>query len=157
MWRIYGSLTALLVGIILMEVTVIPALWANLRIDFFLGLVIGLAVYSPFTHGFIFVASASVLLQSFTGARFGYLPFAYVMGFFLLDVMKGLIFLENIVVQCLLGFFLNLVIVEAATLFVRMDVLQEGWIPLVAGAVFTAVASPVMAYAVKRIWSGYEA
>jgi len=140
-----------------MEVTVIPSLWSNLRIDFFLGMVIGLAVYSPFAHGFVFVAMASLLLQAFTGARFGYLPFAYVMAFFLLDVMKGLIFLENIVVQCLLGLILNLVIVEAATLFVRMNVLQEGWLPLLVGAVFTAVVTPVMAYAVKRIWSGYEA
>jgi len=157
MWRIYGSLSALLLGIILVEVTVVPALWSDLRVDFFLGLVIGLAVYSPFTQGFLFVALATLPLQAFTGARFGYLPFAYVMAYFLLDVMKGLIFLENIVVQCLLGFFLNLVIVEAATLFVRMDVLQEGWLPLLAGAVCTAAVSPAMAYAVKRIWSGYEA
>lgn len=157
MWRIYGSLSALLLGTILVEVTVIPAFWSNLRVDIFLGLLIGLAVYSPFMHGFLFVASAALLLQAFTGARFGYLPFAYVMAFFLLDVMKGIIFLENIVVQCLLGFFLNLVIVEAATLFVRMDVLQEGWLPLLAGAVCTAVVSPIMAYSVKQIWSGYEA
>ena len=156
MWRIYGSLCALLLGAILVEVTVIPAFWSNLRVDLFLGLVIGLAVYGPFSHGFIFVALATLPLQAFTGARFGYLPFAYVMAFFLLDMMKGLIFLENIVVQSLLGFVLNLVIVEAATLFVRMDVLHEGWLPLVAGAVCTAAISPLMVYAVKQIWSGYE-
>lgn len=156
MWRIYGSLSALLLGIILIEVTVIPSLWSKLRVDLFLGLVVGLAVYSPFAHGFVFVALATLPLQAFTGARFGYLPFVYVMAFFLLDVMKGLFFLENLVVQCLLGFVLNLVIVKAATLFVHMDVLQEGWLPLLAGAGCTAAATPIMAYAVKLIWSGYE-
>ncbi|HQP31069.1 MAG TPA: hypothetical protein PLB81_07055 [Deltaproteobacteria bacterium] len=156
MWRIYGSLSALLVVTVLVEVTVIPALWSNLRVDLFLGLVVGLAVYGPFSHGFVFTALSTLLLQAFTGARFGYLPFVYMMIYFLLDVMKGLIFLENIVVQCLLGFILNLVIVEAATLFVRMDVLQEGWLPLLAGAGCTALATPLMAYTVRLIWSGYE-
>lgn len=157
MWRIHGSLIFLLLVIILLEVTLIPYLSSTLRIDLFLGLVIGLAVYSPFPQGFFFMVLATLPLQAFSGARFGYLPFAYVMAYFILDLMKGLIFLENAVVQVLLGFILNLAIVESAAFFVPMNILQEGWLPLLAGATCTAILSPAMVYVVRMIWSGYEA
>lgn len=148
---------AVLLGILLLEVTILPWLWSSLRVDLFLGMVIGLVVYSPFPQGLFLVVLASVILQAFTGARTGYLPFAYVLAYFLLDLMKGLIYLENAIVQCLLGFLFNLAILYAAGLFVRLDVLQEGWLPILIGAALTAAACPVLVYCVRMIWSGYEA
>jgi len=156
MWRIQISLVCVLLGVLLLEITIFPFVWSSLRIDLFLGMVIGLVVYSPFVFGFCFVFIASLMLQAFSGARMGYLPFAYVLAYFFLDMMKGLIFLENILAQCILGCLLNLAIVYTAGLFVNMDILQEGWLPLLAGAGLTGMLCPGMAYIVKWLWSGYE-
>lgn len=157
MWRRQTSLIAILVGILLLEVTIIPSLWSSLRVDLFLGMVLGLAIYSPFPQGFFFVLLTAPILQAFTGARAGYLPFVYVLAYVFIDLMKGLIFLENVVVQCLLGLLFSLAILFTAGLFVHLDVLQEGWVPILLGAVITAGISPLMVACVRMIWSGYEA
>lgn len=145
-----------MLGIVLLEVTIIPWLWSSLRVDLFLGVVIGLVIYSPFSQGFFFVVLSALVLQAFSGARTGYLPFVYVCAYFILDQMKGLLFLENWVVQGLLGFLGNLAILFTAGLFVRLDVLQEGWLPILVGAGITAVACPFLIACVQMIWAGYE-
>lgn len=157
MWRRQISLIGILVGVLLLEVTIIPWLWSSLRVDLFLGMVLGLAIYSPFPQGFFFVLLAAPVLQAFTGARAGYLPFAYVLAYVIIDLMKGFIFLENVVVQCLLGLLFSLAILFTAGLFVRLDVLQEGWVPILLGAGITAGICPVLVACVRMIWSGYEA
>ena len=54
MWRLQISFFGILFAIIFMEVTVIPSIWANLRVDFFIGMIIGQIIYISFSQGFPF-------------------------------------------------------------------------------------------------------
>lgn len=155
-WKLQISLFGILFVVILLEATVIPAIWAPLRVDFFIGMIIGQIIFIPFTQGFPFVILGSLILQAFSGARLGLIPLLYIFTFMAVEVLKNLIYLENAYVQAFLG-VLFYCFIAAATAFLTDFGYLRGLTPsLVAGAVLTGCVSPMMVYIVGRLHTAYE-
>ena len=112
-WKVQISLFGILFVAILMEATVIPAVWAPLRVDFFIGMIIGQIIFVPFSQGFPFVILGSLILQAFSGARLGLIPLLYIFIFLAIEVLKNFIYLENAYTQALLGIFFYFLFVVA--------------------------------------------
>lgn len=142
---------------ILFEVTIIPSFWAPLRIDFFIGMIIGLVVFIPFSQGFSFVVITTLLFQAFTGARLGLVPLIYIAVFLATDLLKNVIYLENIFTQALLGIIFFWVITSATALITGSYLLGDMNISLIAGLILTGLVTPVMASIVSRLQTAYEA
>ncbi|MDX9763027.1 MAG: hypothetical protein RBT82_13335, partial [Desulfomonilia bacterium] len=92
-WKFQISLFGILFAVILMEATVIPAVWAPLRVDFFIGMIIGQIIFVPFSQGFPFVILGSLILQAFSGARLGLIPLLYIFIFLAIEMLKNFIYL----------------------------------------------------------------
>lgn len=142
---------------ILFEVTIIPSFWAPLRIDFFIGMIIGLVVFVPFSQGIFFVVLATLLFQAFTGARIGLISLIYITVFLTTDLLKNVIYLENVFTQALLGIIFSWIITSATALITGSYLLGDMSISLIAGLVLTGLVTPVVASLVGRLQTAYEA
>ena len=151
MWRTQISLFCILLFIILLEATIIPSLWSSLRIDFLIGLTMGLVIYAPFAPGFTFVLVTTLLLQALTGARLGFFPLVYVVMYLFLDLVKNLIFLENFVVQAISGFVLSIGIALIFSVMLDMNFTRTGTLGIFISALFTGVVTPLMVFIVLRM------
>jgi hypothetical protein len=142
---------AAFIGIVLM-----PGLWYPLRIDLLLGMVIGVIIHLGFSQGLVFVLVASLSLQAFSGARPGLIPLFYLVAFIMIDVLKDVIYLENITTQILLTIILSAL--AACGLIVFLDIRPSPLeiIPLAVCCVLSGCASPLMVDLVGRIKRGYE-
>lgn len=151
------SLLGIILLVIFIETVVVPGIWSQLRVDLFLGMVIGVIIHLGFSQGLAFVMVSSILLQAFSSARPGLLPLFYLFVFISIEILKDIIYLENLLTQMGLAgtFFVLAAVTLAAFLDVSMT-LQEA-LPLVAGTMITGAVSPLMAALVGRVKKAYEA
>lgn len=154
-WKLQISLLGIFVAALMMEVSIIPSVWAPLRVDFLIGMIIGQIVFIPFSQGFPFVILASLLIEAFSGARVGLLPLLYIAVFLATDFLKEVIYLENVFIQGFLGVFFYVVIAGATAMITGATFLEDMIIPLVAGMAMTGALSPVMAALVGRLQASY--
>lgn len=143
--------------VLLFEVTVVPSLWAPLRIDFFIGMIIGQVIFVQFSQGFSFVVFATLLLQAFSGARLGLIPLVYIAIFLAVDLLRNVIYLENVFTQALLGIIFFWIITSITALITGSYLLEEMNISLIVGLILTGFVTPVMASIVGRLQTAYEA
>lgn len=155
-WKFQISLFGILFAAILMEATVIPAVWAPLRVDFFIGMIIGQIIFVPFSQGFPFVILGSLILQAFSGARLGLIPLLYIIIFMTIEVLKNFIYLENVYTQAVLGILFYCLFAVATAFLSDFSYLKGITSPLAAGAVLTGCLSPMMVYIVGRLQTAYE-
>lgn len=156
MWRLQISLFGILFAIILAEVTIIPSIWAPLRVDFFIGMIIGQIIYIPFSQGFPFIIISALILQAFSGARLGMIPLLYILSFLVIDFLKNLVYLENIYTQVVLGIGFYLVLMFITAVFTNLNALEDKAVPLIAGALLSGGATPAIVNIVYRLKITYE-
>ncbi len=154
-WKLQISLLGIFIAALMMEVSIIPSLWAPLRVDFLIGMIIGQIVFIPFSQGFPFVILASLLIEAFSGARVGLLPLLYIAVFLATDFLKEVIYLENVFIQGFLGVFFYVAIAGATAMITGATFLEDMIIPLIAGMAMTGALSPVMAALVGRLQASY--
>ncbi|MDT8271836.1 MAG: hypothetical protein RRA35_01455 [Desulfomonilia bacterium] len=156
MWKLQISLFGILFVVIFVEATVIPHVWSPLRVDLFIGMIIGLIIHTPYSQGFPFVILASLFLQAFSGARLGYLPLLYVFTYLCIDLLKNIVYLENVFTQLTIGFLFFLVTTTAVVASVQGSIIDTNLGALLFGAVLTGSMSPIMATLVRHLKSTYE-
>ncbi|MBN2297281.1 MAG: hypothetical protein JXM72_01735 [Deltaproteobacteria bacterium] len=139
-----------------MEVTVIPSIWTDLRVDFFIGMIIGQIIYIPFSQGFPFIILSALILQAFSGARIGLIPLIYILVFLSLDMIKNLVYFENVYTQMMLGFVCYLVLICVSLIFTGSSALEGKALSLLFGAILSGAISPAMVYIVCRLQTIYE-
>lgn len=155
-WKYQISLFGILLAAVCLEATIIPSVWSPLRVDFFIGMIIGQIIFVPFSQGFPFVILGSLILQAFSGARLGLIPLLYIFIFLAIEVLKNFIYLENAYTQALLGIFFYFLFVVAMAFLSDFSYLKGTTSPLAAGAVLTGCLSPMMVYIVGRLQTVYE-
>lgn len=150
-----------LLGIIFLaafiEIVLIPGLWSPLRIDLLLGMVIGVIIHLGFSQGLLFVLASSLFLQAFSGARPGLIPLFYLFTFIVVDVLKDVIYLENILTQAMLAALFSACAACSLILFLDMNLTPVEIVPLAVGSVLTGCVSPFMVSLVGRVKRSYEA
>jgi hypothetical protein len=156
MWRLISKLLLILALIVALEAGLLPRLVPLFKPDLFIGLLIGVSIFLPFNWGFGFVLGSALVLQMFAGGRIGYLPFVYAFGFLALDLLKHLIFLENLFAQIFFGACLYLGVVYAAGFFVKAGSVGEPDWQLAVSAVVSGLVTPLMVRLVGRLWSEHE-
>ena len=77
MLRTQISLLGIIFLAVFIETVLIPDVWSGLRIDLFIGMIIGIIIQMSFSEGLAFVIVASIILQAFSGARPGLIPMIY--------------------------------------------------------------------------------
>ena len=156
MWRLQISLFGILFAVIFLEATIIPSIWAPLRVDFFIGMIIGQIIYIPFSQGFPFVILSALILQAFSGARLGLIPLLYILIFLAIGFLKNLVYLENTYTQIVMGIGFYLVLIVGAVIFVDINALEGKAGSLIIGALLSGCVSPAMVYTVCRLQMAYE-
>ncbi|HNY65668.1 MAG TPA: hypothetical protein PKM41_09515 [Deltaproteobacteria bacterium] len=154
-WKLQISLLGIFCAAILVEISIIPSLWAPLRVDFLIGLIIGQVIFIPFYQGFSFVVLASLMMEAFSGARIGLIPLLYVALYLATDLLKEVIYLENVYVQAVLGVLFYFVLAGSTAMITGTSFLGDMIVPLVAGMVLTGLVSPFMARLVGRLQTSY--
>lgn len=120
-------------------------------------MVIGVIIHLGFSQGLLFALVSSLLLQAFSGARPGLIPLFYLFAFIVIDILKEVIYLENVTTQVMLAAVFSALAACGLILFLNISLTPLEIIPLVAGVVFTGCASPLMVTLVGRVKRGYEA
>ena len=156
MWRLQISLFGILFAIVFLEATIIPFIWPPLRVDFFIGMIIGQIIYIPFSQGFPFIILASLILQAFSGARLGLIPLLYILAFLGIDFLKNVVYLENVYSQMVLGMVFYLIIAIITLVLTDTTALTGRAVPVLAGAILSGVFCPAMVYIVCRLKTAYE-
>ncbi len=155
-WKYQISLFGILLAAVCLEATIIPSVWSPLRVDFFIGMIIGQIIFIPFSHGLVFVIVGSLVLQAFSGARPGFIPLVYIVAYLAVDVLRNLIYLENAFTQALLGILFYCLILAATIVLTEVSSLEELALPLAAGALLTGAVTPAMVWVVGRLQRAYE-
>jgi cell shape-determining protein MreD len=155
-WKKSASLTLLAVISVIFQIMVFPWISSDLRIDLLLCLVISLCIFCRFHYGLVFVLIMSYVLQAFSGARAGFLPFCYLGSFMLLDIIRNILFLDSIAAQMVLSFVLCIFINLSAVLFSDMLISDVRWIPVITGSILTAVICPFIIKLSRRILVNHE-
>lgn len=146
MWQKTGKLFLFLMIILLVEAGAIPAVVPWLKVDLFIGMIMGLVLFCEFTPGLCFVLAASLLFQAFTGAHTGYLPFVYTITYLTFDLMRSFIYLENRTAQTILGALCYLLIIIAAVFFTDVYFSWELLPPLLCGALLSGLSCPPLVW-----------
>jgi len=157
MLRTQISLLGIIFLAVFIETVLIPGVWSTLRIDLFIGMIIGIIIQMSFSEGLAFVIVASIILQAFSGARPGLIPMIYLCTYLIIYLLKGIVYMENVFTQLILAMVIY--ILAACSLVVSLD-LNLTWselIPLTTGAVLTGLISPLMVVLVDRLKKAYEA
>jgi hypothetical protein len=155
-WKKSASLTLFAIISVIFQIKVFPWISTSLRIDLLLCLVISLCIFSRFHYGLVFVLIMSYMLQAFSGARAGFLPFCYLGSFLLLDLIRNILFLDTIPAQVIFSFILCILINLSAVLFSEMMLTDVTWVPVVAGSILTAVACPFITKLSRHILVNHE-
>ena len=113
-------------------------------------------IYMPFSQGFPFVILSALILQAFSGARIGLIPLLYILTFLAIDMIKNMIYLENIYTQIVVGMGFYLVITFCTVILTDTGALEGRALPLIVGAVLSGCISPAMVYIVCRLKVAYE-
>jgi hypothetical protein len=154
-WKLQISLLGIFFASVLVEISIIPSLWAPLRVDFLIGMIIGQIIFIPFYQGFPFVILASLMMEAFSGARIGLIPLLYISLFLATDLLKEVIYLENVYVQAFLGILFYFVMAGSTAMITGASFLSDITTPLIAGMVITGLVSPFMARLVGRLQMSY--
>jgi hypothetical protein len=154
-WKLQTSILGIFIATVLVEVSIIPNLWAPLRVDFLIGMIIGQIIFIPFSQGFPFVILASLMIEAFSGARIGLLPLLYISVFLAMDLLKEVIYLENVFVQAFLGVFFYFLMAGITAMVTGATFLEDMIAPLAAGMVLTGLVSPLMSAMVGRLQESY--
>jgi hypothetical protein len=155
-WKKSASLILLVLISVIFQIKIFPWISTGLRIDLFLCLVISLCVFSRFPYGLVFVLGMSYILQAFSGARAGFLPFCYVGSYLILDLIKNILFLDTIPAQVVFCFLLCMLINLSAVLFSEMLLEDIAWIPVIAGSILTAAICPFIIKLSRQILVKHE-
>ena len=156
MWKLQISLFGILFVVIFVQATIVPLVWSPLRIDLFIGMIIGLIIHTPYSQGFPFIILASLVLQAFSGARLGYLPLLYVFTYLCIDLLKNIVYLENVFTQLIIGFLFYLITTMAVFASMHVSIIDMNLGILFFGALVTGCMSPVMTSLVSHLKSTYE-
>ncbi len=157
MIRTQISLLGILCIAVFLQTFIVPGLWGSLRIDFIIGMTIGVIVHLSFSGGLLFVLVSSLVLQAFSGARPGLIPLMYVFGYLVVDVLKNIIYLENIFTQAMLAIAINTLMVAAFALSVNTALGEAELWRLFAGSLITGIVTPFMISMVGYLKKTYDA
>jgi hypothetical protein len=155
-WKKSASLILLVLISVIFQIKIFPWISTGLRIDLFLCLVISLCIFTRFPYGLVFVLVMSYMLQAFSGARSGFLPFCYVGSYLILDLIKNIMFLDTIPAQIFFSFALCMLINLSTFLFSEMILADIIWIPVIAGSILTAAICPLFVNLSRRILVKHE-
>jgi hypothetical protein len=157
MLRTQISLVGIIFLAVFFETVLVPGIWSSLRVDLFIGMIIGVIIHLSFPQGLAFVLVTSFFLQAFSGAGSGLVPMIYLCIFFVICLLKGIIYMENIFTQLLLAGILSILVGSALTISLDLSLNQGELFSMVIGSVFTGLLSPVMVALVAHFKKAYEA
>ena len=155
-WKKSASFILLVVISVIFQIKIFPWISTDLRIDLFLCLVISICIFSRFPYGLILVLCMSYMLQAFSGARAGFLPFCYIGSYLILDLIKNILFLDTIPAQIVFCFVLYLFINLSAVLFSEMLLTDFQWIPVIIGSILTSIICPFFIKLSRQILVKHE-
>jgi hypothetical protein len=157
MLRTQISLAGIIFLAVFIETVLVPGVWSMLRVDLFIGMIIGVMIHLSFSHGLTFVLITSLLLQAFSGARPGLVPMIYLGIFFVVCLLKGIIYMENILTQLILAGVLSILVASALVISLDQNLSQAELVSMAAGGVLTGLLSPLMVALVGSLKKAYEA
>jgi hypothetical protein len=157
MLRTQISLVGIFFLAVFFETVLVPGVWSRLRVDLFIGMIIGVVIYLGFSQGLTFVLVTSLLLQAFSGAREGLVPMIYLGIFFMVCLLKGIIYMENILTQLILAGVLSILVASALVISLDLNLSQADLVSMAAGGVLTGLVSPLMVALVGSLKKAYEA
>jgi hypothetical protein len=99
----------------------------------------------------------SLLLQAFSGARPGLVPMIYLGIFFVACLLKGIIYMENILTQLILAGVFSILVASALVISLELNPSQAELFSMAAGGVLTGLLSPLMVALVGSLKKAYEA
>jgi hypothetical protein len=157
MLRTQISLVGIFFLAVFFETVLVPGVWSRLRVDLFIGMIIGVVIYLGFSQGLTFVLVTSLLLQAFSGARAGLVPMIYLGIFFVVCLLKGIIYMENILTQLILAGVMSTLVAFALVISLELNLSQADLVSMAAGGVLTGLVSPLMVALVGSLKKAYEA
>jgi hypothetical protein len=157
MLRTQISLAGIFFLAVFFQTVFVPGVWSSLRIDLFIGMIIGVMIHVGFSQGLAFVLVTSLFLQAFSGARPGLVPMIYLGIFFVAFLLKGIIYMENILTQLILAGVLYAVVASAITFSMDLNLSRAEMISMIAGGILTGLLSPLMVALVGNLKKAYEA
>jgi hypothetical protein len=157
MLRTQISLAGIIFLAVFIETVLVPGVWSMLRVDLFIGMIIGVMIHLSFSNGLTFVLITSLLLQAFSGARPGLVPMIYLGIFFVVCLLKGIIYMENILTQLILAGVLSILVASALVISLDLNLSQADLVSMAAGGVLTGLLSPLMVALVGSLKKAYEA
>jgi len=120
-------------------------------------MIIGVIVHLGFSQGLAFVLFTSLVLQAFSGARPGLIPMVYLCTFVAMGLLKGVIYLENIMTQVLLAVTFYIIMTMSLAISLDVNPSPPELTAMAAGAVFSGCLSPLMVELVGRLKKAHEA
>ncbi len=157
MLRTQISLVGIIFLAVFFETVLVPGVWSGLRVDLFIGMIIGVMIHLSFAQGLTFVLVTSLLLQAFSGARPGLVPMIYLCIFFVVWLLKGIIYMENIFTQLILAGVLSILVASGLVISLDLDISQAELFSMAVGGVLTGFLSPLMVTLVGHLKKAYEA
>jgi hypothetical protein len=157
MLRTQISLAGIIFLAVFFETVLVPGVWSGLRVDLFIGMIIGVMIHLSFAQGLTFVLVTSLLLQAFSGARPGLVPMIYLCIFFVVWLLKGIIYMENIFTQLILAGVLSILVASTLVISLDLNLSQAELFSMAVGGVFTGLLSPLMVTLVGHLKKAYEA
>jgi hypothetical protein len=157
MLRTQISLAGIIFLAVFFETVLVPGIWSSLRVDLFIGMIIGVMIHLGFSEGLAFVLVTSLFLQAFSGARPGLVPMIYLCTFYVVFLLKGIIYMENIYTQLILGGVLSILVASALTISLDLNPSQAELFSMAIGGVLTGLLSPLMVTLVGHLKKAYEA
>jgi hypothetical protein len=157
MLRTQISLAGIIFLAVFFETVLVPGVWGMLRIDLFIGMIIGVMIHLGFSEGLTFVLVTSLFLQAFSGARPGLIPMIYLCIFFVVFLLKGIIYMENILTQLILAGVLAILVASVLVISLDLNLSQAELVSMAVGGVLTGFLSPLMVSLVGRLKKAYEA
>ena len=157
MLRTQISLAGIIFLAVFFETVLVPGVWSMLRVDLFIGMIIGVMIHLGFSEGLTFVLVTSLLLQAFSGARPGLVPMIYLCIFFVVCLLKGIIYMENIFTQLILAGVLSILVASALVISLDLNLSQAELVSMAVGGVLTGLLSPLMVALVGSLKKAYEA
>jgi hypothetical protein len=157
MLRTQISLVGIIFLAIFFETVFVPGVWSGLRVDLFIGMIIGVMIHLGFSEGLTFVLVTSLLLQAFSGARPGLVPMIYLGVFFVVCLLKGIIYMENILTQLILAGVLSILVAYALTISLDLNLSRAELVSMAIGGLLTGMVSPLMVALVGSLKKSYEA
>ena len=156
MLRTQISLVGIIFLAVFFETVLVPGIWSSLRVDLFIGIIIGVIIHLSFAQGLAFVLVTAFFLQAFSGAGSGLVPLVYLCMFFVICLLKGIIYLENIFTQLFLAGALYILACAAIILSLDLNMSQAEFFSMTAGGVITGLLSPLMVALVAHFKKAYE-